>query len=482
MRILLVTMLILIGTKCAEAQCEPDDQWVEMALSSIYPKPAVDDPEIAALGFEGIDSEAKIGEPYRFTWSVLARETTGTDALNAFDVPLVSIEVLFDSTVVEFHGESFDVDNPVSISNTLPSGLTFDFEQSIWTPEDGAENDGLAGCFSIAGNPDETVEPGIYALRLRTRITIVNAGQNLTSDILIPDRGEFQFVNFPGEYILEINPAPVGGGGGVNNVCEFQGDLPLEDALIFPLPFSADPDNPFDLGINKEAVIGQEFDFTWTVIWPDTFIAPVVFVEAYAGTQTFFLDETVVVFEGDTVDIPDGLTLEMFPEDGVLLPNSEEPAACIKLSGIPSADVIPGSYFFAFFLETCLTIPGVFEGCQDAFIPSQLSGFPGIYELVVKPEGTTAVKETLNDKVSIRVNPNPFSSQTMIEFNSSDLSGDYRFEAFDVSGKKITSHQINMKSVVQRIIFDGGDLEDGIYFYQLRGEEGIVTGKLVVQR
>jgi len=119
---------------------------------------------------------------------------------------------------------------------------------------------------------------------------------------------------------------------------------------------------------------------------------------------------------------------------------------------------------------------------KDAFIPSQLSGFPGIYELVVKPEGTTAVKETLNDKVSIRVNPNPFSSQTMIEFNSSDLSGDYRFEAFDVSGKKITSHQINMKSVVQRIIFDGGDLEDGIYFYQLRGEEGIVTGKLVVQR
>ena len=119
MRILLVTMLILIGTKFAEAQCEPDDQWVEMALSSIYPKPAVDDPEIAALGFEGIDSEAKIGEPYRFTWSVLARETTGTDALNAFDVPLVSIEVLFDSTVVEFHGESFDVDNPVSISNTI---------------------------------------------------------------------------------------------------------------------------------------------------------------------------------------------------------------------------------------------------------------------------------------------------------------------------------------------------------------------------
>ena len=479
MRIILLLLLTTFVCQFGESQCVPDTQWVSQPVSAIYPKPASDIPEVEGLGFDGIDAEAKIGEAYRFTWTVLVHETTGTDALNAFNLPIGSYEILFDSTIVEYHGESFELGNPVSVSNELPSGLAFEFEQSIWTPEDGSENNDLAGCFSIAGSPDEGAEAGIYALRFRIRTTVVNAGNNLTTEVVIPDRGEFQFVNFPGEYLLEINPAPIIGGGGENDVCEPNENLSPDNAIIYPLPFGVIPIDEGGFGVDKQAVINQPFEYTWTVVWPDTFIAPVVFVEAAAGTQTFFLDETSFIMDGQFVPIPDGLTLEMFPKNGILTPNT---VACIKLSGTPTAEVAPGDYLITFKVESCLTIPGVFEGCMDAFIPDILSGFPGEYRLTIKPDGTTAVKETLNDKVSLIVSPNPFSSQTVIEFNSATLSGDYMFEVFNVSGEKMQTRPINMKSTVQSIVLDGSDLMDGIYFYQLRGKEGLITGKLVLQR
>lgn len=269
---------------------------------------------------------------------------------------------------------------------------------------------------------------------------------------------------------------------GENDICEPQPDLPLENALIYPLPFTDDPENPFDLGINKQAVIGQEFDFTWTMIWPDSFLNPVTFQIAYADTITFFLDQTFFVKGEDTIGIPEGLSLSMFPESGSALPSTEGPVACIRMSGTPTANVEPGDYRMHFVVNTCLTIPGVFDGCMDAIIPSILAGFPGTYVLTIKPEGTTSVKEILNDVVNLSISPNPFSDRTVIEYNSAALTGDYLFELFDLSGRAIQSSRINTKSAIQKIVIDSDNLSDGVYIFQLRGEDGIITDKLIIQR
>ena len=97
MRIMLLFLSLVVISYLGQSQCVPDTQWVSQPVSAIYPKPASDLPETAGLGFEGIDSEAKVGEPYRFIWTVLMHQTTGLDAFNAIDLPLGSFEVLFDS-------------------------------------------------------------------------------------------------------------------------------------------------------------------------------------------------------------------------------------------------------------------------------------------------------------------------------------------------------------------------------------------------
>lgn len=265
--------------------------------------------------------------------------------------------------------------------------------------------------------------------------------------------------------------------------CEFHEDISLETALIFPLPFGAFTEEEGGLGINKQAVIGTEFDFKWTMVWPDSFENSLTGGIAYADTIQFFLDETVWVFNNDTVGIPDGLSFSITPEDGTALPDSDAPVACIRLSGTPSSDVIPGDYFMTFSVRTCLNAPSVmFDGCTDAFIPGIIAGFPGEYKLTVKAEGTTSVKETLNSNVNLRVSPNPFDAETVIEFNSEGLSKDYSFEVFDLNGSLIRSRSLNLKSRQQKIVFDASNLAEGVYIFQIKGKEGIITDRLVVQR
>ena len=264
--------------------------------------------------------------------------------------------------------------------------------------------------------------------------------------------------------------------------CEFHEGLSLETALIFPLPFGVFSEEEGGLGINKEAVVGSPFDFKWTMIWPDSFNNALTGGIAYADTIQFFLDQTIWVLEGDTVSIPNGLSFDITPEDGTALPSSEEPVACIQLSGTPADDVTPGDYFMTFAVRTCLNAPAVmFDGCTDAFIPGIIAGFPGEYKLTIKESGTTSVKETLNDEVQLKVAPNPFSDETLIQFNSTELSSDYSFEVYDLNGSLIQTRRLSLKSNQQTIRFDARDLASGVYVFQIKGKEGIITDRLVVQ-
>tara|TARA_B100000497_G_C7614034_1_gene368745 strand:- start:139 stop:996 length:858 start_codon:yes stop_codon:yes gene_type:complete len=268
----------------------------------------------------------------------------------------------------------------------------------------------------------------------------------------------------------------------ISGQCEFHEGLSLETALIYPLPFGVISEEEGGLGINKQAVVGSPFDFKWTMIWPDTFNNPLSGI-AYADTIQFFLDRTIWVLEGDTVSIPEGLSFNITPENGTALPDSVQPVACILLNGTPSENVTPGDYFMTFAVRTCLTAPDVmFDGCTDAFIPGIIAGFPGEYKLTIKPTGTTSVKETLNNDVQLRVAPNPFSQETLIQFNAENLSNDYSFEVFDLNGSLIQSKKLNLKSNQQRIKFDASDLSSGVYVFQIKGKEGIITDRLVVQR
>ncbi|MEO5572029.1 MAG: T9SS type A sorting domain-containing protein, partial [Bacteroidia bacterium] len=93
-------------------------------------------------------------------------------------------------------------------------------------------------------------------------------------------------------------------------------------------------------------------------------------------------------------------------------------------------------------------------------------------------EFTVSINEIEGNNCNLTISPNPFSLQTLIQFNC--LTNDeFKFTLFDVNGKivrkieKITSNQITLKKE---------NLESGIYFFKLENSKGKFTaGKLVVE-
>jgi len=90
----------------------------------------------------------------------------------------------------------------------------------------------------------------------------------------------------------------------------------------------------------------------------------------------------------------------------------------------------------------------------------------------------TEVNE-LNGVSSIAVYPNPFSDQTTISVQSTELEGQYVIELIDVTGKVVASQ---MGDFNQQIVIGKNNLLPNVYFFRI-SQNGLKlgTGKLIVQ-
>lgn len=258
--------------------------------------------------------------------------------------------------------------------------------------------------------------------------------------------------------------------------CEPDTLVPIVGTSIFPLPFGVIPPEDGGTGIADTAFIGQLFDMTFTIVFPDTFLDPVTQSMTIGDSILIDPDSLRVTFNDEDVSLPEGLELIVNPS-GWIQPNSSAPSGCISLVGTPTADVVPGDYFLFFGVNACIQNPAL-TGCTFIEFPGVLSGTPGEYRLTVS-DMTSSVPEVLNEQQSIQVNPNPFDSNVTIGFDSNGLTGNYQLSVMNLSGQKILTESVQMTSDIQLLSIDASTWQDGIYLFSLNGNEGQLSGKLV---
>jgi hypothetical protein len=87
--------------------------------------------------------------------------------------------------------------------------------------------------------------------------------------------------------------------------------------------------------------------------------------------------------------------------------------------------------------------------------------------------------EEETSRTSVLAYPNPFTGNVTIEIDN-PVSGEVYFEVYDVTGRII--HQEKMNCNLQNsFIYNGSHLKEGVYFYGIYGNEGVVKGKIVKQ-
>ena len=119
----------------------------------------------------------------------------------------------------------------------------------------------------------------------------------------------------------------------------------------------------------------------------------------------------------------------------------------------------------------------------------EVSGFPvevpldfGGYILdifagcVVQVEETAGMQMTLTDNV-----PNPFTEQTTIHYQL-PYTGEIDFTVSDLLGKTVYKESLEGVQGENKLVFANDGLFPGIYLYQLKQSDQIVTGRMIISR
>jgi hypothetical protein len=88
------------------------------------------------------------------------------------------------------------------------------------------------------------------------------------------------------------------------------------------------------------------------------------------------------------------------------------------------------------------------------------------------------VKETVSGLRHIMVAPNPFNNQTTISFYQEE-EGSVKLTLFDIQGKEVYSKKRNFPKGVNKMVWNGDNVKSGIYFYNLKSDRDVGSGKIV---
>ncbi|MBK9176924.1 MAG: T9SS type A sorting domain-containing protein [Flavobacteriales bacterium] len=174
-----------------------------------------------------------------------------------------------------------------------------------------------------------------------------------------------------------------------------------------------------------------------------------------------------VVFDGVT-GLPAGLTVACA---------SQTPAPCTYLPSVLGCGVVQGTPSEAGLFELTLNVTGYFTLFGNP-IPYPLS-FTGYRIFILDP---TAVAELAPiGLASVRNVPNPFSNRTMIEFQLARAS-DVKLRIFNLLGEELWSHRTQGKAGANRVPYEGGTLQEGVYLLKVESGREAFTGRMMVNR
>ena len=89
-----------------------------------------------------------------------------------------------------------------------------------------------------------------------------------------------------------------------------------------------------------------------------------------------------------------------------------------------------------------------------------------------------SVNEAVSGLRHVVVAPNPFNYQTTISFYQ-EKEGSVELTLFDIQGKEVYSKEKNFPKGVNKMVWNGNNIPNGIYFYNLKSDKGVGSGKIV---
>ena len=152
--------------------------------------------------------------------------------------------------------------------------------------------------------------------------------------------------------------------------------------------------------------------------------------------------------------------------------------ACVTLFGTPGDNEL-GTHDISLIIDGWINVSVI--GTVSLY--DQLGDYETIdgYRLVVQSE-MVSIDENNNLSFSVSQNsPNPFSSRTNIEFNSTN-EGEYLFCIVNLLGELQDHRIVNANYGINKIDIDASALSSGIYFYSLSNAQEMITKKMIINK
>ena len=235
------------------------------------------------------------------------------------------------------------------------------------------------------------------------------------------------------------------------------------EAVAIPLPY--DSINRPDGGIQDTAYLNQYFETTISVNIPSSISGIPI------NTVTLDPEEAIE-------NLPEGLDYVCNP------PSCEFPTAqvnCLKIFGTPTnpEDTLEPHDLVITFTIRILGIPTNIKFPGGDQLPEDATG--NYFLFVRGGDMVSSVNGYFDDKLDIRVRPNPLRDQGVVQINAS-ISEQLTFSLYDLTGKVIHAQPINLQNGLNEIQLDGSFLPNGMYVYTLANENGVISDKLIVNR
>lgn len=225
----------------------------------------------------------------------------------------------------------------------------------------------------------------------------------------------------------------------------------------------------------------------WTTEDPTIYTLPACINEPYSQSVTFNIPDMItlsgftlplskitVAPTGAVVNMPAGLSYSCDPPNCEFLANT---LGCMLIYGTPTPNNTPGDK------EVTIKVTAHSLIVQPVDFPSQIAP-NNKYFITIKETGACSPSGTndLSGQISsIKNAPNPFAQQTEISIDVIE-GGRYRFEVFNLLGKKVQDQSIQLGSGLNQFTFDAGELPNGTYFYSLGNGIGRVSRTFVISR
>jgi hypothetical protein len=219
-------------------------------------------------------------------------------------------------------------------------------------------------------------------------------------------------------------------------------------------------------------------------VWPDT---TENFAPAFLGQDYQQVLNLKVPQDAGAID-PDfaGVVLDSVAFNGVdgLPPGlsiacaSQTAASCSYITGQLGCGVIQGTPSQVGTYELTLNVTAYSTlGFFVLPIPYSFSG----YRIVVSEDVTTIGDIATTGLGQVRNIPNPFHSRTSIEFQLAK-AGTVKVRVFNLVGEELWVTQVQGKAGLNRVPFESGSLQEGVYLYKVESGKENFTGRMALYR